>query len=73
VSEITQQMVDQLVKPENQYKDAVDPPLDAVRMAWPFKTEAELRALSRWFKLEDSKIKQKAIKDHVDKYGKAFL
>jgi hypothetical protein len=49
-SKVTQWMVDQLVKPEYQYLDAIDPPLDSIRMAWPFKTDAELNEIKKWFK-----------------------
>lgn len=72
-SKVTQWMVDQLVKPENQYRDAVSPPLDNIRMAWPFKTEAELVALSKWFRTQDRAIKDKQLKEHVEQYGDAFL
>lgn len=65
--------INQLVKPEHQYLDAVAPPLDAVRMAWPFKTEEELQVLSKWFRKEKRTQYQKIIKTHMDKYGKAFL
>jgi len=41
-------MVDRLVKPEHQYRDAVDPPLDPIRMAWPFKDEHERKKFKRW-------------------------
>lgn len=70
---ITQEVVDQLVKPEHQYKDAIDPPLNNIRMAWPFKTEEELKLLSKWFKQEGKKLKQKQIKEHIAQYGDAFL
>lgn len=70
---VTQWMVDQLVSPDHQYLDAVDPPLDHIRMAWPFKTEEELKKLSKWFKREESKLKKKQIKEHIDTYGKALL
>lgn len=43
-------LVNQLVKPEHQYLDAVDPPLESVRMAWPFKTEEERELIRKWFK-----------------------
>lgn len=73
MSEVTQWMVDQLVAPEHQYRDLADPPLDSVRMAWPFKTEEELKILSRWFKEEEKKIKKKQIKEHTETFGKALL
>ena len=73
MTDVTQWMVDQLVKPEHQYRDVVKAPLDAVRMAWPFKTEKELVALTRWFKKEKRIRYEAAVKNHMDKYGKAFL
>lgn len=73
MSDVTQWMVDQLVAPEHQYKDVVNPPLPHIRMAWPFKTEEELKILSRWFKEEEKKLKNKQIKEHVNKYGEALL
>ena len=41
-------LVNQLVKPEHQYQDVVDPPMEAVRMAWPFKTDAERKLIIKW-------------------------
>lgn len=73
MSDVTQWMVDQLVNPGHQYQDAVDSPLDNVRMAWPFKTEKELKLLSKWFKQEERKVKKKQIREHVNQYGKALL
>lgn len=70
---VTQWMVDQLVKPEHQYQEIVSSPLDHVRMAWPFKTEAELLVLSKWFKQEEKKLKKKQIKEHIEQYGEALL
>ena len=54
-------LVNQLVPKDHQYLDAVDPPLDAIRMAWPFKTEEELKLLSKWFKQQERRIKQKQL------------
>lgn len=71
--EVTQAMVDELVKPEHQYQEVKDAPLDAVRMAWPFKTEEELLILSRWFKKESKCLKKKQIENHIKEYGEAFL
>lgn len=71
--DVTQWMVDQLVAPEHQYRDLVDPPLDPVRMAWPFKTEEELKLLSAWFKKQERLLKKKQIEDHKEKFGKALL
>jgi hypothetical protein len=62
-------LVNQLVAPEHQYQDAVEPPLDAVRMAWPFKTEEELQILSKWFKQQARKTKQK----ELNQIGEALL
>lgn len=50
-------LVDQLVAPEHQYKDAVDLPIEAVRMAWPFKTEEERELIRKWFK-KQTKIRK---------------
>ena len=66
-------LVNQLVAPEHQYLNVKNPPLDNVRMAWPFKTEEELRILSKWFKDEEKKTKKKVIDQHVEYYGKALL
>lgn len=71
--DVTQWMVDQLVKPEHQYREVVGPPLDAVRMAWPFKTEEELVLLSKWFKKQQRAVKDKQIKEHIETYGKALV
>ena len=71
--DVTQWMVDQLVKPEHQDREVVSPPLDAVRMAWPFKTEKELQLLSKWLKKEQRAVKEKQIKEHVETYGKALV
>lgn len=59
-------MVNALVKPEHQYLDVKDLPLDSVRMAWPFKTEDELKLLSKWFKEQKQITKQKELKDAGD-------
>ena len=70
---VTQEMVDGLVAPEHQCKEVVNPPLDPVRMAWPFKTEEELRVLSVWFKQQEKNLKKKKIEEHVKQHGEAFL
>lgn len=62
-------LVNQMVAPEHQYKDAIDPPLDEIRMAWPFKTEEELRLLTKWFKTH----KQQQIEKHKKSVGEALL
>lgn len=59
-------MINALVKPEHQYLDAENAPLDAIRMAWPFKTEEELKALSKWFKEQKQITKQRELKDAGD-------
>ncbi len=48
--DVTQWMVDQLVAPEHQYLDANDPPLDSLRMAWPFKTDEERKEIRKWIR-----------------------
>lgn len=72
MSKITQEMVDALVAPEHQYLDAKDPPLDGIRMAWPFKTEEELRALTRWFK-EEQRQRKKEEKQRVIELAQALF
>jgi hypothetical protein len=62
-------LINQLVPKEYQYLDAVDPPLDAVWMAWPFKTEEELKVLSKWFKKQERNAKQK----EIEQLGEALL
>jgi hypothetical protein len=47
---VTQWMVDQLVAPEHQYLDADDPPLESLRMAWPFKTDEERKEIRKWIR-----------------------
>lgn len=54
-------IINRIVDPEHQYRDVLDPPLDSVRMAWPFKTEEELKIMSKWFKEEAKRVKQKQI------------
>lgn len=58
MSDVTQWMVDQLVKPEVQteiveYYEGVS--MDAVRLAWPFKTEEEREVIQKFLK---KKIRQ---------------
>ena len=48
--DVTQEMVDQLVAPEHQYLDADDPPLESLRMAWPFKTDKERKLIAKWMR-----------------------
>lgn len=54
-------LINQLVAPEHQYKDVVDPPIDAVRMAWPFKTEEEREVIRKWFKRQNKVRKIKML------------
>ena len=61
-------LVNQLVAPEHQYQDVVDPPLDAVRMAWPFKTEEERQLIVKWMRKQN---KRRVIE--VAKLGEALL
>jgi len=37
-----------LVASEHQYLDVDDPPLDSLRMAWPFKTDEERKKIQKW-------------------------
>ncbi len=48
--DVTQWMVDQLVAPEHQYLDVDDPPLESLRMAWPFKTDEERKEIRKWIR-----------------------
>ena len=66
---VSWEMINNLVPEESQYKDAKDAPLDEVRMAWPFKTEAELKRLSKWFK----KDRERLIKQKKESVGEALL
>jgi hypothetical protein len=43
-------LINQLVKPEHQYLDATDLPIDSMRMAWPFKTEKERNLIAKWMR-----------------------
>lgn len=49
------------------------PPLDPVRMAWPFKTKKEQEILMKWYKEQTKKEKKRQYDEHVEIYGKAFL
>lgn len=66
-------LVNKLVAPEHQYRHVKNPPIDPVRMAWPFKTEGELYLLSQWYKKQQKSVKEKQIQEHIDQHGKAFL
>ncbi len=66
-------MINNIVSPNHQYKEVSCPPLDPVRMAWPFKTETELAILSKWYKKEQKLVQETRVKRHIEKYGKAFL
>lgn len=59
---VTKWMVDQLVKPEVQievieYYEGV--PMDSIRLAWPFKTDAEREVIQKFLK---AKFKQERIR-----------
>lgn len=76
MSDVTKWMVDQLIKSEVQAEvakanEGLD--MDMVRLAWPFKTEKELKILAQWHKKQLSQLKKKQVKEHLDKYGKALL
>jgi len=43
-------LINQLVEPEHQYLDAENPPLDSLRMAWPFKTDEERKEIRKWMR-----------------------
>ena len=76
MSDVTQWMVDQLVSPEVQAEVAKTNEginMDAVRLAWPFKTEEELQMLAEWHRKQLREIKKKQIKEHIEQYGKALL
>ena len=76
MSDVTQWMVDQLVKPEVQAEVAHANEglnMDPVRLAWPFKTEEELKMLAEWHRRQLRDIKKKQIKEHIEQYGKALL
>jgi hypothetical protein len=63
-SKVTQKMVDNLVAPEVQakilelYKDI---PMDSVRLAWPFKTDAERKFMHNWLNKKRRQDKAKAL------------
>jgi hypothetical protein len=46
-------LINQLVAPEHQYLDADDPPLDSLRMAWPFKTDEERKKIQKWMRKQN--------------------
>lgn len=73
MTDINWTLVNQLVPKEHQYLNVKEPPLDLVRMAWPFKTEEELRILSKWFREQVRETKKKQMKEHIDTYGDALL
>jgi hypothetical protein len=53
----------------HQDADVADPPLDPVRMAWPFKTEEERRLIREW-----QKKRQKVAKEEfLNNYEEALL
>ena len=61
-------LVNQLVAPEHQYRDVVDPPMEAVRMAWPFKTEEERKLIVKWMR-KQTKVRR----IEVAKLGEGLL
>lgn len=61
-------LVNQLVKPEHQYLEVDEPPLDSVRMAWPFKTEEERKLIVKWMRKQN-----KVRKIEIAKLGEALL
>lgn len=65
-------MVNQLVAKEHQYLDAPSPPLDSIRMAWPFKTEAERELIRKWFKKQDKARRIENLKI-IEQNGEALL
>ena len=73
MSDIDWSIINRIVNPEHQYRDVLDPPLPHIRMAWPFKTEEELKILSKWFKEEEKKLKKKQVQEHVKQYGDSLL
>jgi hypothetical protein len=76
VNEVSQLMVDQMVKPEVQAEIAEAHEglnMDPVRLAWPFKTEKELQMLAEWHRRQLRDLKKKQIKEHIEKHGEAFL
>ena len=64
--DVTQWMVDQLVKPEVQkeieekYKDIG---MDQIRLAWPFKTEEERRQIHKFLNRKNRQIKIKLLSE----------
>lgn len=68
--------MNELVKPGQRYEEVEDPPLDSVRMAWPFKTDEEREAIGKWFREQDKKQKarEKKLKEYgIKNLGKATL
>ena len=52
-------MVNNIVAPEHQYREVKDPPIDEVRMAWPFKTEEEREIIRKWFKKDQAELNKR--------------
>lgn len=50
-------LINQLVAPEHQYLDVDDPPLDSLRMAWPFKTDEERKKIQKWM-MKQTKVRK---------------
>lgn len=54
---ITREMVEKFIAEEYRKEPVLEPPLDPVLMAWPFKTDEERAALGKWFARESKAIK----------------
>ena len=66
MTDVTQWMVDQLVRPEVQAEvaranEGID--MDAVRVAWPFKTEAERKHIHKFLNKKSRQIKIKLLNE----------
>lgn len=48
--------VNNIVEPEHQYLEVESPPIDEVRMAWPFKTEEEREIIRKWYKKDQAEL-----------------
>ena len=60
MTDVTQWMVDQLVRPEVQAEvaranEGID--MDSVRVAWPFKTEAERKQIHKFLNKKSRQVK----------------
>ena len=66
MSDVTQWMVDQLIKPEVQKQvkeefNNID--MDQVRLAWPFKTEAERKQIHKFLNKKKQQVKIKLLNE----------